>query len=78
MMPKNLDSTARLTRKSRYLVSLMKDQIPDHKLQNAVDILDQCTLALKFYIGTKEPKYFQEFIWAVERLHYLVKGDKND
>lgn len=74
----HLDSTARLTRKSRYLVSLMKDTIPDHKLQKAVGILDQCTLALKFYIGTKEPKYFQEFIWAVERLHYLVKGGKDE
>jgi len=78
MIPNSLDSTARLNNKSRYLVSLMKDTIPDHKLQKAVDILDQCTLALKFYIGTKEPKYFQEFIWAVERLHYLVKGDIND
>ena len=72
----HLDSTARLTRKSRYLVYLMKDTIPDQKLQKAVDILDQCTLAIKFYIGTKESKYFQEFIWAVERLHYLVKGGK--
>lgn len=78
MIPNNLDSTTRLTRKSRYLVFLMKDQIPDHKLQKAIKILDQCTLALKFYIGTKEPKYFQEFIWAVERLHYLVKGNIND
>ena len=33
----------------------MKDTMPDHKLQKAVDILDQCTLTLKFYIGTKEP-----------------------
>lgn len=72
------NTAARLTSKSRYLVSLMKDKIPDHKLQKAADILDQCTLALKFYISTKEPKYFQEFIWAVERLHYLVKGNRND
>ncbi len=78
MVTTHFNSTTRLSNLSRYLVSLMKDTIPDQKLQKAVDILDQCTLALKFYIGTKEPKYFQEFIWAVERLHYLVKGGKNE
>jgi len=59
-------------------VYLMKDTILDQKLQKAVDIFDQCTLALKFYIGTNESKYFQEFIWAVERLHHLVKGENNE
>lgn len=78
MTPMAGNTAARLTSKSRYLVFLMKDTIPDQKLQKAVNILDQYTLTLKFYIGTKEPKYLQEFIWAVERLHYLVKGNIND
>lgn len=54
----------------------MKDTVPAQKLQKAVDILDQIILTLKFYMGTKEPKYFQEFIWAVDRLHYLLKGER--
>jgi len=56
----------------------MKGTIPDHKLQKVVDILDQCTLILKFYVGTRESKYFQELTWAVERLHYLLKGDQDE
>lgn len=80
MMPKNLDSTARLTRKSRYLVSLMKDQIPDHKLQNAIKILDQCNFAIRFYEKTGQDKYIDELSWAVRRLYQLFKeeGVKND
>ena len=80
MTPSNLDSTARLTRKSRYLVSLMKDQIPDHKLQKAIKILDQCIFAIRFYEKTGQDKYIDELSWAVKRLHQLFseKGDKND
>ncbi len=80
MMPKNLDSTARLTRKLRYLVSLMKDQIPDHKLQNAIKILDQCIFAIRFYEKTGQDKYIDELSWAVRRLYQLFKeeGVKND
>ncbi|MBU0578701.1 hypothetical protein KKE34_00135 [Patescibacteria group bacterium] len=57
----------------------MKETIPDQELQKIVDILDQTVLALKFYIGTKKPKYFNEFKWAIKRLHQLliVKGDSN-
>jgi hypothetical protein len=50
----------------------MKDTIPDQKLQKAVDILGQCSLALKFYVGTRKPKYLQELEWAVKRLHQLI------
>jgi hypothetical protein len=56
----------------------MKDTIPDQELQKVVDILDQCALMLKFYVGTRESKYFQELRWAVERLHYLLKGDQHE
>ncbi len=80
MMPNNLDSTARLPRKSRYLVSLMKDQIPDYKLQIAIKIMDQCIFAIRFYEKTGQDKYIDELSWAVKRLHQLFseKGDKND
>ena len=71
-MPRSLHPRARLTRKLRYLVFLMKDTIPDHKLQKAVDILEQCSLALKFYVGTREPKYLHELEWSVKRLHQLL------
>ena len=58
----------------------MKDTIPDQKLQKAVDILEQCSLALKFYVGTRKPKYLEELEWAVKRLHQLlvVEGGLND
>lgn len=56
------NTAARLTQESRYLTSLMKDTIPDHKLQKAVDILDQCVLALRFYTATKQDKYLNELI----------------
>lgn len=56
----------------------MKDTISDQKLKKVVGILDQCTLMLKFYVSTRESKYFQEFKWAVERLHYLLKGDQHE
>lgn len=79
-MSNNLDSTARLTRKSRYLVSLMKDQIPDDKLQKAIKILDQCIFAVRFYEKTGQDKYIDELSWAVKRLHQLFneKGENND
>lgn len=74
------NTAARLTQESRYLVSLMKDTIPDHKLQKAVDILDQCVLALRFYTATKQDKYLDELTWAVRRLSQLLgkKGGKNE
>lgn len=80
MMPNNLDSTARLTSKLRYLVSLMKGQIPDHKLKRAIRILDQCIFAVRFYEKTGQDKYIDELSWAVKRLHQLFneKGEKND
>ncbi len=80
MTPNNLDSTARLTRKSRYLVSLMKDQIPDDKLQKAIKILDQCIFAIRFYEKTGQDKCIDELSWAVKRLHQLFnrKGKNND
>lgn len=80
MMPNNLDSTARLTRKSRYLVSLMKETIPDHKLQKAIKVLDQCIFAIRFYEKTRQDKYIDELSWAVKRLHQLFneKGENND
>lgn len=80
MTPSNLDSTARLTRKSRYLVSLMKDQIPDHKLKRAIKILDQCIFAVRFYEKTGQDKYIDELSWAVKRLRQLFGeiGVKND
>jgi len=58
----------------------MKDTIPDKKLQKAVDILEQCSLALNFYIGTKKPKYLHELEWSVKRLHQLlvIEGGFND
>lgn len=75
----HLDSPARLTRKSRYLMPLMKDQIPDHKLQNAIKILDQCIFAIRFYEKTGQDKYIDELSWAVRRLYQLFKeeGEKN-
>ncbi len=80
MMSNNLDSTARLTRKSRYLVSLMKDQMPDHKLKRAIKILDQCIFAIRFYEKTGQDKYIDELSWAVKRLHQLFgeKGVQSD
>ncbi len=58
----------------------MKDTIPDQKIQKAVDILEQCSLALKFYVGTKNQKYLDELEWAVKRLHQLIsaEGGLND
>jgi hypothetical protein len=57
----------------------MKDTTPDQKLQKAVDILEQCSLALKFYVGTRKLKYLHELEWAVKRLHQLVaEGGLND
>jgi hypothetical protein len=58
----------------------MKNTIPDHKLQKAVDILGQCSLALKFYVGTQNQKYLDELEWAVKRLHQLIstEGGFND
>ena len=58
----------------------MKDIITDQKLQKAVDILEQCSLALKFYVGTRESKYLHELEWSVKRLHQLlvIEGGFND
>lgn len=58
----------------------MKDTILDQKLQKAVDILKQCSLALEFYVGTRKPKYLHELEWAVKRLHQLlvIEGGFND
>lgn len=58
----------------------MKDTIPDQKLQKAVDILEQCSLALKLYVGTRNQKYLDELEWAVKRLHQLIatEGGQND
>jgi hypothetical protein len=50
----------------------MKDTTPDQKIQKAVDILEQCSLALKFYVGTRKLKYLHELEWAVKRLHQLI------
>lgn len=50
----------------------MKDTIPDKKLQKAVDILEQCSLALKFFVGTRKLKYLHELEWAVKRLYQLL------
>lgn len=74
------NTAARLTQESRYLVSLMKDTIPDHKFQKAIDILDQCILALRFYTATKQEKYLNELIWSVRRLSQLLekKGGENE
>lgn len=80
MIPMAGDTAARLTKKSRYLVSLMKDIMPDQKLQKAIKILDQCVFAIKFYEKTGEDKYIEELSWAVKRLHQLFndEGEKND
>lgn len=74
------NTVARLTQESRYLVSLMKDTIPDHKLQKAIDILDQSVLALRFYTATKQEKYLDELIWTMLRLNQLLekKGGENE
>lgn len=58
----------------------MKDAIPNQKLQKAVNILEQCSPALKFYVGTREPKRLHELEWAVKRLHQLLmtEGGKNE
>jgi len=58
----------------------MKDTVPDQKLQKSVDILEQCSLALKFYVGTRDQKYLSELGWAVKRLHQLLttEGGLND
>lgn len=74
------NTEARLTHQSRYLVSLMQDIIPDHKLQKTIDILDQCALALRFYTATKQDKYLDELTWAVRRLNQLLnkKGENHE
>lgn len=74
------NTEARLTHQSRYLVSLMRETIPDHKLQKAIDVLDQCVLALRFYTTTKQDKYLDELTWAVRRLNQLLekKEDENE
>lgn len=57
----------------------MKDTTPDQKLQKAVDILEQCSFALKFYVRTRELKYLHELEQAVKRIHKLiVEGGLND
>ena len=80
MTPMDGDTAARLTHHSRYLVCLMKDKIQDQKIQKAVDILDQCVLALRFYTATKQDKYLDELNWAVRRLNQLLekKEDGNE
>lgn len=72
------NTVARLTQESRYLVSLMKDTIPDHKLQKAIDILDQCVLALRFYTATKQDKYLNELIWSVRRLNQVLQKKRGE
>ncbi len=74
------NTEARLTHQSRYLVSLMKDIIPDQNLQKALDILDQCVLAFRFYTATKQDKYLDELSWAVRRLNQLLnqKGENHE
>lgn len=80
MTPMAGNTAARLTRKSRYLVSLMKETIPDHKIQKAIKVLDQCIFAIRFYEKTGQDKYIDELSWAVKRLHQLFneKGENND
>lgn len=79
-MLKHHNSTARLIQESRYLVSLMQDSIPDQKLQKAINILDQCIFALKFYEHNGQDKYIDELTWAVKRLYQLFneKGEQNE
>lgn len=72
------NTAARLTQESRYLVFLMKDKIPDHKLQKAIDILDQCILALKFYTATKQDKYLNELIWTVRKLNQVLQKKRGE
>lgn len=50
----------------------MKDTIADQKIRQAVDILEQCSLALKFYVKTRELKYLHELERAVKRIHKLI------
>ena len=74
------NSAARLKTRSRYLVPSEKGKMSEEKIQRAIDILDQCSLALRFYIGTKEEKYLDELTWAIKRLNQLLskKGSKNE
>jgi hypothetical protein len=58
----------------------MKDAIQDQKLKKAINILDQCIFAIRFYEKTGQDKYMEELTWAVKRLHQLFseKGENHD
>lgn len=43
------------------------------ELETIIDALDQATLALKFYLSTRQPKYLQVLENAVTNLHQLIK-----
>lgn len=51
---------------------LMKQGLPEKKLQKAVDILEQTMLTLKFYVGTRDLKYLDELEQKVRKLHDLL------
>ncbi len=55
----------------------MEKELTDEKLEKAVDILELCALALKFYTATREVKYLNELESAVNRLSSLIaeEGD---
>jgi hypothetical protein len=53
---------------------LMKTELSDKKIQKAVDILDLCVLALKFYIASKELKYLKKLRSEVSRLDQLLNN----
>jgi len=52
----------------------MKTELLDKKLQKAVDILDLCVFALKFYIASKELKYLKKLRSEVKKLDLLLNN----
>ncbi len=55
----------------------MEKGLSKEKLQEAVDLLEQCMLAFKFYVGTKDPQYIKKVKSASKKLHLLLtqKGE---
>lgn len=44
----------------------------EQKLTKILDIVEQMILALKFYLVTKDTKYFDELTWALKRMQQQI------
>lgn len=53
---------------------MMKTELSNKKIQKAVDILDLCVLALKFYIASKELKYLKQLRSEIKKLDRLLNN----